>query len=193
MNKTIQAILSRRSIRAYAELPVPAQLLDTILTCGIYAPSGQNRQEIILSAITNRPLIEQLRMMVWQEFLKMEPEDEQYMNIAIRNAHTKRDYDFTFHAPVLIIASGPENRPNGMAESALSLGNVMLAAASLGLGSCYVNQLHWLEKNASIRAFLSNLGIPADESIYGSLVLGYPDAPHRDAAPRKDGRIRILG
>lgn len=192
MNETIRTILFRRSVRAYTDEPVPAELLETILNCGIYAPSGGNHQEVRLTALTNPEHIETLRMLVWQEFKKMEPRENQYMNIAVNNARTKKDYNFTFGAPVLIIASGPEGWPNGMADSALALGNVMLAATSLSLASCYVNQLHWLDGNEAVRGYLAQLGLPREESIYGTVVLGYTNAAHRNAAPRKEGRIRIL-
>ena len=162
MNETIRTILFRRSVRAYTDEPVPAELLDTILNCGIYAPSGGNHQEITLTALMNPSHIEALRMLVWQEFKKMEPKENQYMNIAVNNARTKKDYNFTFHAPVLVIASGPAGWPNGMADSALALGNVMLAATSLSLVSCYVNQLHWLDGNDVVRDYLAQLGLPRE-------------------------------
>lgn len=192
MNETIQTILSRRSVRSYTDKPVPEELLETILTCGIYAPSGGNHQEIVLTAITNPEIIETIRLIARSEFLKMELKENQYMNVAINNARTKKDYNFTFRAPVLILASGPAEWPNGMADSALVLGNVMLAAASAGLASCYVNQLHWLDGNETLRSYLADLGVKREESIYGTVVVGYSEAPHRPAAPRKEGRIRIV-
>ena len=177
MNETIRTILFRRSVRAYTDEHVPAELLETILNCGIYAPSGGNHQEVRLTALTNPEHIETLRMLVWQEFKKMEPRENQYMNIAVNNARTKKDYNFTFGAPVLVIASGPEGWPNGMADSALALGNVMLAATSLSLASCYVNQLHWLDGNEAVRGYLAQLGLPREESIYGTVV-------HQRGAPQ---------
>lgn len=192
MNETIQTILSRRSVRSYSDRPVPAEILECILSCGIHAPSGRNRQEIILTAVTNPEQIEQIRMLAWQEFLKLEPEKDQPINLAVHNARTKPDYNFTFRAPVVVIASGPAGWPNAMADSALALGNVMLAAASLGLGSCYVNQLHWLSGNTAMRSYLASLGIDSEDSIYGTVVLGYSDEPPRPALPRKEGRIRII-
>lgn len=192
MNETIKTILSRRSVRSYTDRPVPKEILECILSCGIHAPSGRNYQEIVLTAVTNPERIEQIRMLAWQEFLKMEEEKDQPMNLAIHNAKTKSDYNFTFRAPVVVIASGPSDWPNCMADSALALGNVMLAAASLGLGSCYVNQLHWLNKNAAMRSHLATLGITPEDSIYGTVVLGYSDGPQRPPLSRKEGRIRII-
>lgn len=192
MNETVKAILSRRSVRTYSSKPVPEDVLDCVLSCGIHAPSGKNQQEIVLTAIVNPEQIEKLRILVWQEFFKMELKENQYMNIAIQNARTKPDYNFTFGAPAVILSSGPAEWPNGMADSALALGNVMLAAQALGLASCYVNQLHWLSGNETVRNYLSSLCIPRAEEIYGTVVLGYSDAPQRPAPSRKEGRIRIV-
>ena len=115
----------------------------------------------------------------------------QYKNVAIRNATNKGTaYDFTFHAPVLVIAGGPAGWPNGMADSALALGTLMIAARSEGLSSCYVNQLHWLNDNGPMRELLAACGLPREEEIYGTVVLGYGDEPERSASPRKPGRIR---
>ena len=63
MNETIRTILFRRSVRAYTDEHVPAELLETILNCGIYAPSGGNHQEVRLTALTNPEHIETLRML----------------------------------------------------------------------------------------------------------------------------------
>lgn len=192
MNETIQTMLSRRSVRAYTDQPMERELLETVLNCGIHAPSGKNQQEIKLTAITNGQIINEIRLIARDEFSKMEPTQGQYTNIAIQNARTKPDYNFTFGAPVLVVATGPAGWPNGMADSALALGNVILSATALGLGSCYVNQLRWLNGNEPMRDYLAKLGIGREEEIYGSAVLGHSAASPRPAAPRKEGRICIV-
>ncbi|MDP3386242.1 MAG: nitroreductase family protein, partial [Eubacteriales bacterium] len=100
--------------------------------------------------------------------------------------------DFRFGAPVLIIATAPVGWPNGMADCAVALQNMQLAATSLELGACWVNQLHWLTQNEALRKFLEPYGIEKCEDIYGSIVLGNasPDLPK--AAPRKKSRVRYI-
>lgn len=193
MRDTIETILTRRSVRSYLDRSIEPELLERLLTCALHAPSGGNHQEIRLSVCTDRNIIDQIRLLAGDEFRKMPLVEGQYKNIAIRNATNKgKDYDFTFQAPVLVIASGPRGWPNGMADSALCLGTLLLAAKSEGLASCYVNQLHWLDDNGPMRALLLGLGLPMDEEIFGSAVLGYSDEPERLAPARKPSRIRFL-
>lgn len=73
-----------------------------------------------------------------------------------------------------------------MADSALALGNMMLAAHSIGIGSCWLNQVPRLSDYELMRELLTELEIPTDHVVYGSLALGYPDGKERSAAPRKE-------
>ena len=193
MNETIQTILSRRSVRAYSDRPVPKDLLNEVLACALYAPNGGNHQEIKLTVCTDPEILDRIRRLAGDEFRKMPLVEGQYMNVAIRNATNQKEaYNFTFRAPVMVIASGPAGWPNGMADSALALGTLMLAAKSEGLASCYVHQLHWLNDNQPMRACLAQLGLPREEEIFGTVVLGYGQEPDRPAAPRKPDRVRYL-
>ena len=79
-----------------------------------------------------------------------------------------------------------------MADSASALQNMQVAASALGLGACWVNQLHWLSENPVLRNFLQPYGIGQDEEICGSIVLGHPAGPKPATAPRKDGRVTII-
>lgn len=193
MNEVIQAILDRRSIRKFTEEPVSAEDLELVLQCGLYAPTGGNNQVTRLTVLARRELLDELITLVRGEFLKMTPMEGMYQNIAIRNAHSRPDsYDFTFHAPIAIMVTAPAGWPNGMADSANALQNMQLAASALGLGACWVNQLHWLTENAAIRAFLAPYGLRADEEICGTVVIGHPAIGRPAPAPRKEGRVTII-
>lgn len=69
-----------------------------------------------------------------------------------------------------------------MADCAVMAEDMMIAAASLEIGSCYINQIHWLSDNINIRIVLERYGLKKDEKIYASLVLGYSDQTfgHKD-------------
>lgn len=193
MNPIVEAILNRRSIRKYTDAPISPEDLDQILQCGLYAANGGNHQVVRLTAIVGRDLLDPLTELVRGEFLKMTPQEGLYQNIAIRNAHNRPDsYDFSFHAPVVIIASAPLGWPNGMADSASALQNMQLAASALDLGACWVNQLHWLSENSALRSHLEQYGIQKDEEICGSIVVGHPAGQKPPAAPRKAGRTTII-
>ena len=193
MNEVIQCLLNRRSIRSYTDEPITAEELHTILQCGLYAPNGGNNQVVRFTAITKREVLDELDKLAGQEFLKMVPIEGQYMNKAIYKARKNpAGYNFTFHAPVLIIASAPKGWPNGMADSACALDNMIIAATALGLGACWVNQPHWLTDNTPMRDYLRAYGILDTEEIYGSMIVGHPATPTPRPAPRKEGRAAIF-
>ncbi|MCD7811292.1 MAG: nitroreductase family protein, partial [Ruminococcus sp.] len=58
------------------------------------------------------------------------------------------------------------------------LQNMMLTAESMGIGSCWINQLHWLDENQHIREYLEPLGLGSDETICGAVALGNYDGTH---------------
>lgn len=191
-NETLTAIFTRRSARRYQDAPVEKSRLETIVSAGLYAPSGGNRQTSEFTVIVNPQVLQELTILVREEFQKMELLEGVYHNIAIKNAKSNPNYDFRFHAPVLIIAHAKKHWPNGMAECACSLQNMQLAAASLSLGSCWVNQLHWLTDNRRLRTFLAPLGLMEEDRICGSLTLGYVTPPLPKPAARREGRVTYV-
>ena len=78
-----------------------------------------------------------------------------------------------------------------MADCALALENIFLAAQSLGLGSCYINQLFWLRRDDGVREYLAELGIPREHVICSSAAVGFIEK-ESSAPPRKDGTINIV-
>lgn len=193
MNETIQTILARRSIRRFSQEPVTAEELDQVIQCGLYAASGGNHQVARLLVFRDRDRLDELARLAREEFLKMEPVEGQYWNTAIYNARSAPEqYDFTFHAPVLIVVTAPADWPNGMADSAGALQNMQVAASALGLGACWVNQLRWLTKNETLRSWLSPYGFRPEEDVFGSMVLGHPAGPAPAPLPRKAGRAVLI-
>ena len=112
-------------------------------------------------------------------------------NWQLKPMRKKKDYNFYHHAPTLIIASNKPNYENAMADCALALENLFLAAQSLGLGSCYINQLHWLRNDAELRNYLLELGIPKEHTICSSAAVGYI-AKESNPPLRKDGTVNII-
>ena len=86
-------------------------------------------------------------------------------------------YDFLYNAQHFVVIANEITYPNNMADSALASGNMMLAASSVGIGSCYINLVHWSAEVPEVRAFLLECGMKETESVYASVALGYPDMP----------------
>ena len=175
MNAVLEAIHNRRSIRKFVQRPVEAELLEQVLEAGRCAPSGSNSRSNHLIVIENQEILKELRELVKTQFSRMEADENTYVSIrkAITNSK-KGDYCYDYHAPVLIVAANQMGYGNAMADCSCVLSNMMLAAVSLGIGSCWINQLHWLDENPAVRARMLELGLGVHETICGALALGYP-------------------
>ena len=175
MNAVLEAIHNRRSIRQFEQRPVEAESLEEVLEAGRGAPSGSNSRSSHLIVIENQGILEELRELVKTQFSQMEADENTY--VSIRNAvanSMKGDYCYDYHAPVLIVTANQMGYGNAMADCSCVLSNMMLAAQALGAGSCWINQLRWLDGNPAVRARMMELGLGENETICGALALGYP-------------------
>ena len=193
MNETLQTIKSRRSVRKYKEEQLSREHLMTIIEAGRYAPSGSNSQSCTILAIQNAKILADLIELAQQEFAKMDIMPDTYKSLATSiNLSKKGSYNFSYNAPTLIIVTNITEYGNAMADSACILENMMLAAHSIGVGSCWLNQLRWLTENNVVRKYLYGLGMEENHSVFGSLGLGYPNAPILPQLERKGNKFKII-
>ena len=190
-NQIINAIHMRRSTRSFTEQQVEDEKLETLLDAAIWAPSGSNNQSWLFTAIQNKDILLELNELVREGFQSWIPDDDYPAKHSAKASSQKEDYNFYYHAPTLIIASNKPYYGNAMADCALALENIFLAAQSMGLGSCYINQLHWLRNDSKIRNFLFKLGIPKEHTICSSAAIGYIDKETPIPA-RKPNTTRII-
>lgn len=188
MNPVIATILDRRSVRAYEPSQIKDEELQAVLKCALYAPTGGNLQNSRFLVIQNPELMEELNSVIREELASREIVEGEMMAKGIRRAR-QEGYHFIFHAPTLINAVAPRDHSNSMANCCTGLENIQLAAASLGLGSCWSNQPHWLTDVPAVREIFGRLGLLEDEDIFGSVSIGYPAYVAKNAAARKEGRI----
>jgi nitroreductase len=190
-NEVLRAIRARRSTRSFTGEQISPEQLDILLDAAIWAPSGGNNQSWLFTAIQRKDLLEKLNALVREGFQRWTPDDDYPGKLGAKEHSAREGYNFYYPAPTLIIASNKPNYENAMADCALALENIFLAAQSIGLGSCYINQLHWLRGDAEIREFLFELGIPKEHTICSSAAIGFIDK-ETPAPPRKDGTINIV-
>lgn len=194
---TFENIMTRRSTRKYLDQSVSQELLEKIIETGRYAPSGGNSQSNHFLVVQNKQIIDHLVKMVEKTFSKMEINENMYRSLQNSiNLSKKGGYVFCYNAPVLIIVANKKDYGNNQADCALALENMMLEANELDLGSCYINQLKWLNEDQEILSYLQSLGMKEDERVYGSLIVGYPDTNDgkllRKALPRKGNEVTWL-
>lgn len=175
-NKVFQTIQKRKSCRSFSNKPVSKESLKKIIEAGQYAPSGGNSKTGKIIVITDKELQNQMEKIVENEFSKMTIESGMYKSIVSSIKQSKKGgYHFSYQPNVFVIVINKKDYVNAMADSVCIVENMMLEATELEIGSCYINQLHWLTDNEKVRDFLKPLGLEEDEHIYAGLSLGYPN------------------
>lgn len=187
--EALEAIFTRRSTRHLKKKPLPHELIDKILEAGRKAPCGGNNQTTHFIVIENKAVLDTLADVVCKAFAGMEADKNTYPSLRRSIIASKRGgYIFHYGAPVLIVTANKKGYGNAIADSACALENMMIASNALDLGSCWINQLHWLTDHDVVRSFMEELGVAADEDITGGLIIGYPDT--EDGKPvRKEKEI----
>ena len=173
MNEIIKALKIRRSIRSYKPDMVSKKDIEQIIEAGLYAANGRGKQAVIVVAITNKELRDKLSV-VNREIAGM-PET----------------MDPFYGAPVVLAVLAEKEWPTGLYDGSLAIGNMMQAADSLGLGSCWINQLKYCGDKPEVAAYLDELGLPANRRVVGILALGYADQ-EGTCHPRVDGLVTYL-
>ena len=178
VNPVLSCIMARRSIRQYLDKPVEHEKLEVIVRAGINAPSGVNRQPWIVRVVEDQKLIADVN----EVYKKANPEQ------------VKRDKNFKNmfrNAPNLICVCTPANG-GGELDAGLLGENMMLAALSMGLGTCCLGgPVRWLNSNADAKFFLDRLDIPEDYKLNYILAIGYPDE-QPDAKPRDASKVKFI-
>jgi len=185
MNEVIQNILTRRSIRSYTEAQISDTDLNTILEAAKFAPSYRGTQSWHFTAVQNKEKINQL-ISVIKEALQDSPVEQ------FRKMGNIPNFNPFYNAPTIIIAACDKNSPEKEADSAVSLENIMLAAHSLNIGSCWISSLSIVRDDPKVIGILSELGIPENYAILGTAALGFSSKGGPKAAPRKEGTVNIV-
>ena len=189
-----ELIQSRRSTRKYESKAVEREKLEQVAEAGRYAPSGGNCQTTHFIVIQKREVLDELANLVRQEFAKMEVEEGMYASLVHSiSASQSGEYIFHYNVPVLIVTANQVDYGTNIADCACALENMMLMANALDLGSCWINQLRWLNENPVITAYLRSLGLEDNERVYGALAIGHPATedglPIRTPLPRKGNPV----
>ena len=187
MNETIRTILERRSIRAYQPRQIGENELQEILLAGHYAPTAMGQQPWHFTVLQNPELLEKLQLQCKSVFLHSD-------NTDLRAAASREGYHVFYHAPTLLIVSGDSEAITPLHDCVLAMENMLLAATSLGISSCWVHSVVMLCGNAEGSAAFRSLGLGVPEGYvpYAAAVFGYSAVPLPEAAPRKPGKVSFV-
>ncbi len=195
MMDAIEAMLTRRSTRNYKPDAVEQDKLNTILDAARQAPSGGNSQTNHFLVIRSLEVLGKLIELTETAFSQMEADENTYASLKHSIAASKKGgYVFCYNAPILIVVANRRDYGNNMADCACAIENMMIAANALDLGSCWINQLRWLNEDPSLVEYLYSLGMREDERVYGAVIIGYPanGLPNRNLMPQKGNEITCI-
>ncbi len=188
----LEAIMTRRSTRNYKPDPVEKDKLLSILAAGRQAPSGGNNQTNHFIVIRSQSVISKLGDKAKSAFAAMEADENTYPSLR-RSIVAAKEGKFVlcYNAPVLIAVANRKGYGNNMADCACAIENMMVAANALDLGSCWINQLKWLNEDPVLLRYMIWLGMKDDERIYGAVAIGYPadGLPNRRLMEQKGNEV----
>jgi len=189
MNLVIETIKKRQSIRLYEQKPIPKDIINTIIEAGNLAPST-GEMKLVEEGGKKRKI---LNYQPWRFVVVEDPEFKQKLFQTIEPIRSKfydsmkdtmpdmyergmklyemmdEPKDLIFYsAPVILYVIGSAQNSIGCA---MACENIMLAAVSLGLGSCYVNFGAMVTQDPDV---VQTLELKDGERIYGPVIFGYP-------------------
>jgi nitroreductase len=193
MNKDqLQFIKERRSTRSFKEIPLDKSTINSIIQVGKFAPSAKNSQPWQFIVITNKETIQELSLQVKYEIKKILRRRilYQFFNSDLRKKETLQSLygltmakkDVIFHeAPVVVFIVTKKGVFNDE-SCACCAENMMLAAHSLEIGSCWIGFAHFLGLNKKV---LEKIGVPKNMHIAAALIFGHPTETNKKIPIRK--------
>ncbi len=176
-NTVIETIMARRSVRKYQDKAVEREKLQQIAECGVNAPNGMNRQPWEVRIVNSAEYIDGITAAFKKENARM-AEDPDFKNM-FRNA------------PAVIFVAAPKDG-SGQIDCGLLGENIILAAQSLGLGTCCLGgPIHFMKTSEAAKPYVERLQLSDDYELLYAIAVGYPDeAP--EAKPRDTSKIQFV-
>ena len=171
MNDIIKAMKERRSVRKFKSDMPDKKDIEQIVEAGLYAANGRGKQAVITVAVTNRELRDKIS------------------DINRRIGGWSEGFDPFYGAPVILIVLADKNWPTCVYDGSLVMGNMMLAAYSLGLGSIWIHRAKEEFETDEYKELLKSLGVEGEWEGIGHCAVGYADGDIPTPAERKDGRV----
>ena len=169
MPDTLTTLKTRRSCRAYKPEHIEEEKLNAILEAGTYAATGMGKQSPIILVVKDPEVRAKLAK--------------------LNAAAMGMDIDPFYGAPELLVVLANKAMPTYIYDGSLVLGNMMNAAADLGVASCWIHRAKEEFESEEGKEILTQLGIEGDYEGIGNLILGYAAKPAGQAAPRKANYI----
>ena len=186
MNQVMENIFSRRSVRLYSDKEIPREILEGIIKAGTAAPSGSNTQAWRFVVVQDKATRQKLAAL---SAPKVEKWMEKYANEqfkVLRKRLAAKDPDTVYYsAPVIIFVIGKGNTASF--DCSMACENMMLAARSMDIGSCWVLFGQLVIDEPEVKAMLE---LKDDEKVFGPIIFGYPKNGFPQSPPKNEPVIK---
>lgn len=185
MNETLEVIANRRSIRKYKPEQITDKELQQIMEAAILAPSARNQQKWHFTVVQKREIIDEMARIIKSNALNS---SEEYAARFMSDP----EYHVFFHAPTVILVSHITGGHFIEVDCGMAMQNILLAAESLGIGSCVIGFSRFLLASQVGIDLLKELGMPEGYTHLSAVALGYPDGPHPAMPPRNRDVVNYI-
>jgi nitroreductase len=184
-NVVLEALKSRRAIRNYEDKSVPESAIQTILEAAIYAPSAINVQPWKFTIVTNKAQIKHFSDMAKPVLIRMLPDVGDEGLVGLKKRLSDTNYNIFYNAPLLIFVSGAKS-PYAIYDCSMAAQNMMLAAFTLGIGSCWIGTAVAVANDPKNKPIL---GVPEDHDVHAAIIFGYPKGGFPKAPEKRPAQI----
>lgn len=181
------AIFGRRSVRSFAARPVREAALSALIEAAIQAPSAMNEQSWVFHVVRDAALLGEISSAAKRHLLDvLKPED---LSDYMRDMLADPAFHIFYHAPAVVIISGPAASEWTGINCALAAQNFMIAAFAVGIGTCWIGfAQQWLNTDRGRAA----IGLDDGRIAVAPLAVGYP-LENPQAVPRRPPHIEWVG
>ncbi len=185
MNEVLKTIKNRRSIRKFKTDQIKKEELEAILEGGIYAPSAHNDQSWNFTVVRNKELLDEMNT-------EAKSQAGNHEDRILRKMANNDAFNIFYNAPTVIIVSGNENAMMPEVDCAAATENMLIAAESLGLGTCWIAFVMFLFESEKGELYKEKLKMPEGYKPYYAVALGYKDSTASKAPKRKENCIQYI-
>lgn len=174
MDKVLENIKQRRSIRSFKSEPVKEEYINKIIEAGLSAPSGLNRQAGIIIAVTNKELRDKISK----------------LNAQIGGMGENKDP--FYNAPVILIVLAKKSAPTYIYDGSVMIENMLLEATSLGLGSIWIHRAKEEFETPFGKELLKSLNTTDEYEGIGHCAIGYVNGEIPQVHPINPNRVFFI-
>lgn len=196
MNTILENILNRRTTRAFTEEKVDVEILKEIVNAGLYAPSSKNKQLWHFTVIQDQEVLSNLNLDTKEaikKYAKEKVSNEKELEVLISRANNDA-FDTFYKAPVAIIISKDTTDITSPDDCAVASQNLMLAAESFGLGSCWIGFIKNLFKLDDVKGkeYCEKFNIPENYIPSHAILIGHKKNPSGKASARRENTVTYV-